>query len=321
MFVRIFALFALAFALSGTQCWAVSSPNCTPGDGFIACQFSPTVTSATFDFGTDGVLAFQFDTVLTSFEVDVAAVENAPFSFTGSDFPTGTECIPYTGPGGNGGSCVRYNVTGALGGPVPVKDVNFKGLITVTLNYNSEILVQIPAFGHAPGDSTTAPFSENILTLYVDPAAPPTVCPSCTEPAMGGKIPGMSSFEAFTIPFAPSIQPGDTVCSLTEVPQNSTSGNNPLIEVSFSLVAAGGDCTKGPFLRDKTATLSVGTLVKGNVAFTTLVNGGDSNKFHFDNTDGLNVQDINTNGLVPGTTYYVTVISEVFPPVTITFVK
>jgi hypothetical protein len=327
MLIRIFGLFALAFVLCGTQAWADSSAVCTPGDGFIACQFvqGTTNVTGTFDFGVDGVISFQFDTILASFELDVSAVEDAAFAFSGPDFPAGTVCIPYNGfTNGNGGHCVRYNVTGT---PFPVKGVNFSGLITVLLNYDSTpIFNGIPAFGHAPGDTTTAAFSEDILTFYVDPNAPN--CTNCDDPGMGGKIPGISSFEAFKKPFAsPVPSNGYTVCNvpgspgLTAVSQNSTSGNNPIVEVSFKLAADFAHCSTGPFLRDKTATLSVGVenLVTGNVTPQPLINGGDSNKFHFNNQNGVNVQDINTNGL-PSGTYQVTVISTVFAPVNTTFI-
>ena len=318
MLIRIFGLFALAFVLCGTQAWADSSAVCTPGDGFIACQFvqGTTNVTGTFDFGVDGVISFQFDTILASFELDVSAVEDAAFAFSGPDFPAGTVCIPYNGfTNGNGGHCVRYNVTGT---PFPVKGVNFSGLITVLLNYDSTpIFNGIPAFGHAPGDTTTAAFSEDILTFYVDPNAAP--CTNCEDPGMGGKTPGISPFAALDKPFANSAQ-GDVVCSpgVTAVPQNSTSGHNPIVEVSFKLVAS--NCNTDPPLRDKTATLSVGTKdLNNNVVPTTLVNGGAANKFHFDNKNGVNVQDINTNGL-PSGTYYVTVISSLFSPVTTTFI-
>jgi len=328
MHIRIPALFVLAFLLLVTPSWAVSSANCASFSDdvtTIKCQFSSTVTAATFDFETDGVITFQFDTVLTSFELDVQAVENAAFTFSGPDFPDGTACIPYDGAGGNGGFCVRYNVTGANGGPVPVKGVNFTGLITVLLNYNSFPIVGIPAFGHAPGDTTTAAFSEDILTFYVDPNAP-ACTNSCFEedPVMGGKIPGISSFEAFKKPFANGGS-GDVVCGppgLTAVPQNSTSGNNPIVEVSFKLAATLANCASGPFLRDKTATLSVGITDPNNpnnVVPQPLVNGGDSNKFHFNNQNGANVQDINTNGLPSGTQLFITVMSDVFSPVNTQF--
>lgn len=324
MHLRILAFLALAFVLFVTPSWATDAV-CTPGDGFIGCKFvqGTTNVTGTFDFGMDGVISFQFDTILASFELDVSAVEDTALnyttpSFTGPDFPTGTVCIPYNGfTNGNGGHCVRYNVTGT---PFPVKGVNFSGLITVLLNYDSTpIFNGIPAFGHAPGDTTNSPFSEDILTFYVDPNAPN--CTNCEDPGMGGKIPGISSFQAFKKPFAGGQ--GDTVCSspgLTAVSQNSSNGNNPIVEVSFKLVAPGGDCTHGPFLRDKTATLSVGLVDGfGNVTPQPLVNGGDSNKFHFNNQNGVNVQDINTNGIASGTQLNITVMSTVFAPVNIQF--
>lgn len=315
MFIRIFGLFALAFALSSTQSWA-----CTPEEETNSCtdSFSPTMTSGTFDFsGTgDGVITFQFDTVLTPFDLTVTANEVATISnLDPTEFPLGTVCIPYTA---GSGSCVRYDVKGNVGGPngVPVRGVNYRGLVTVTLNYDSFYTPRIPAFGHAPGDNATDIFSEDILTIYVDQNAP-SCTNECEEPGMGGKTPGISSFAALDKPF-PSGQ-GDIVCpSLTAVPQTSSSGQNPIVEVSFKLVAS--NCTTDPPLRDKTATLSVASLdTNGNLVFASLVNGGDSNKFHFDNKNGVNVQDINTNKL-PSGLYYVTVISTLFSPVTTTFI-
>jgi len=319
MYIRVLALLAFAFLVLVTPSWAQQS--CIgSGDGSPqTCNitFSPGNTTGTFDFSAtgDGVITFQFDTVLTTFELIVSANEVASITnLDPTEFPTGTVCITYTK-----GVCVRYDVSGNAGGPngVPVKDVDYKGLISLTLNYNSFQTVHIPAFGHAPGDNATDVFSEDILTFYVDPFACPSTTESC-DPGMGGKTPGISSLAALDKPFANGGQ-GDTVCSnpgLTAVPQASASGQNPIVEVSFKLVAS--NCSSDPPLRDKTATLSVGTLVNGNVVPTTLVNGGAANKFHFDNKTGLNIQDINTNGL-PSGTYYVTVISTLFSPVTTTF--
>jgi hypothetical protein len=313
---RSLTLLVLSLALFSTPSWALSSSNCTPSEGFIACQFSPGATgfsSATFDFGADGVIAFQFETVLTSFELDVTASDVAAITnLDPTEFPAGTVCITYSI-----GHCVRYDVSGHSGGPngVPVRGVDYRGVVSLTLNYTSFQTVHIPAFGHAPGDFSGAIFSEDILTFYVDPNA--SACTNC-DPAMGGKTPGISSFAALDKPFANGAQ-GDTICfpGVTAVPQNSTSGQNPIVEVSFKLVAS--NCSTDPPLRDKSATLSVGTKdSNNNVVPTTLVNGGAANKFHFDNKNGVNVQDINTNGL-PSGTYYVTVISTLFSPVTTTF--
>jgi hypothetical protein len=309
----VFALLALAFSLFGTQCWALSSDNCSPGEGFIACQFTPGATgfsSATFDFGADGVISFQFETVLRPFELDVTANEvESITNLDPAEFPTGTVCIKYAT-----GFCVRYDVSGNAGGTngVPIRGVDYRGLVSLYLNYDSSQPIHIPAFGHAPGDNATAIFSQNILTSYVDPNAPP--CTRCEDPGMGGTTPDISPFAALDIPFN---QTAANVCSLTAVPENSTSGQNPLIEVSFKLVAS--NCNTDPPLRDKTATLSVGSFdLNGRLVPASLVNGGAANKFHFDNKNGLNVQDINTNKL-PSGTYFVTVISTKFSPVNTSF--
>ncbi len=319
MFTRIFAFFGLAFALSGTQCWAQCGGE-SPCPS-ITDSFSRTMTSGTFDFSAtgDGVITFQFESVLTPFTLTVTANEVSSITnLDETEFPSGTVCIPYTA---GSGFCVRYDVTGnVVANPphdVPIRGVNYRGLITVTLNYDSFYQVHIPAFGHDP--ESNPQFSEDILTTYVDQYAPS--CTNCEEPAMGGKTPGISSFAALDKPF-PSGQ-GDTVCFLTAVPQteqgNSLSDDerdNPIVEVSFKLVTS--NCTTDPPLRDKTATLSVASLdTNGNLVFASLVNG-DSNKFHFDKKNGVNVQDINTNKL-PSGLYYVTVISTLFSPVTTTF--
>ena len=319
MYVRIIAFLALGFVLFVTPSWAASSGNCgaTTGDGSpfsITCHFVPGPSgSATFDFGPqgDGTMTMQFETVLTTFDVTLTATEFdvIPNPLDPNEFPTGTVCIKYFNE-----HCVRYDfsgdaVPGGLDG-VPVKGVDYRGLITLTLNYNrsSTQVVQIPAFAHAPGlnsDSTT--FSEDILTSYVDTGSN---CPSCTDPAMGGKTPGISPFAALykPLPTAPSV-----VCSLTAAYQTSASDQNPIVEVAFKLVANGGNCNTGPFLRDKTASLSV-ALNSDPISFADLINGGDSNKFHFDNKNSTNVQDINTNKL-PSGYYIVTVRSSLFAPV------
>jgi hypothetical protein len=315
---RILTLLVLSLVLFINPSWAQSSCLGT-GDGSpqsCSITFNPGNTTGTFDFsGTgDGVLVFQFETILTTFQLTVSA--NDVTALTGitnldpTEFPTGTFCITYTK-----GSCVRYDVSGDVGGPngVPVKGVDYKGIISLTLNYNSFQTPRIPAFGHAPGDFSGAIFSEDILTSYVDENAPS--CTTCEGPAMGGKTPGISSFAALDKPFN---QTANTVCPfLTAVPQNTTSGHNPIIEVSFKLVAS--NCNTAPPLRDKTATLSVASHdTPTTLVFASLVNGGAANKFHFDNKNGVNVQDINTNGL-PSGLYFVTVTSTVFSPVTTTF--
>jgi hypothetical protein len=256
----------------------------------------------------DGVIKFQFDTILTTFTLTVSANETGSGGITNIDpneLPN-TSCITYSK-----GACVRYDVSGNVGGPngTPVRGTDYKGLISVTLNYNSSEGIDIPIFGHDP--ELSPDFTENILTSYVDENALPF---TGSDPAMGGKTPGISSFAALTEQFSGNAL---FVCpQLTAAAQKSTSGNNPIVEVTFKLAATQANCNSGPFLRDKTATLTVAT--DPGLVFVNLVNNGDSNKFHFDSKNGTNVQDINTNGLLSGT-YYVTVISEQFSPVTTTF--
>jgi hypothetical protein len=324
MYIRVLALAVLAFLLLVTPSWAASSANCDPtagnGDNIpfsITCHFVPGPSgTATFDFGPqgDGTMTMQFEAVLTTFDVTLTANEFSPTPgipnpLDPNEFPSGTVCIAYFN-----GKCVRYDFSGTAmpGGldNVPVKGVDFRGLVTLTLSYNSSQSVHIPAFAHAPGvnsDSTT--FSEDILTSYVDTGAN---CPNCDDPAMGGKTPGLSPFAPLDKPFATTPGVPGIVCSLSAAYQTSTSDKNPIVEVSFKLVASDGNCSTGPFLRDKTASLSVA--LNGNpITFADLINGGDSNKFHFDNKNNTNVQDINTTKLPPGS-YLVTVRSNLFAP-------
>src|SRR5258708_5018628 len=136
---RTLMLFVLSSVLFVAPSWAQLS--CIgSGDGSpqsCTITFSPGNTTGTFDFsGTgDGILTFQFDKVLTTFELTVTATEVTSITnLDPTEFPTGTVCIKYTN-----GSCVRYDVSGNAGGPngVPVKDVDYKGIISLTLNYNS----------------------------------------------------------------------------------------------------------------------------------------------------------------------------------------
>lgn len=325
MYIRVLALSVLAFlSLLVTPSWAASSANCEPtagnGDNIpfsITCHFAPGPSgTATFDFGPqgDGTMTMQFEAVLTTFDVKLTANEFSPTPgipnpLDPNEFPSGTACITYSI-----GHCVRYDFSGNLinNAPdnVPVKGVDYRGLITLTLNYNSFQDVRIPAFAHAPGvNSDTTVFSEDILTSYVDTGSN---CPSCDDPAMGGKTPGISPFAALDKPFATATAPA-YVCSLTAAYQTSASDQNPIVEVSFKLAADSGHCSTGPFLRDKTASLSVALNINP-ISFADLINGGDSNKFHFDNKNNTNVQDINTNKLPQGF-YIVTVRSTLFAPV------
>jgi hypothetical protein len=205
----------------------------------------------------------------------------------------------------------QYDFTGNAGGPnnVPVKNTDYKGLIELTLSYDTFQTVHQPAFAHAPGDTTT--FTEDILTSYS------TQCGNaCFEdPTMDGSTPGLSSVVAADEPFT---ETGDTFCSLTVTSTNNASGQKPEEEVTLN-IASGACGATG--IRDKTARLSVSTTdpTTGNVTFPALKNV-EANKFHWDNKNGLNEFDISTDGLVSGQTYTITVFSSKISPHSTTFV-
>src|SRR4029077_4405039 len=279
----MFALLALAISLFGTQCWA-QSVTCLPSpetEGPITCSntFSPGTTTATYDFSRtgDGVLTVQFNTVLTTFTL-TATVNHTIDPIDPTEFPAGTICVPYSS---NGNLCDEYDFTGSSGGPngVPVKNTDYKGLITLTLSYFYTGPVHNPAFGHAPGDNATAVYTEDILTSYSNA----TSCGAFgCDPTMGGTTPDLSSVAAFDEPFTES---GDTFCSLTAAPTNNASEQKPEEEVT--LIIASGTCGSGPGIRDKTARLSVSTTDSNrNVSFPALKNV-EGNKFHWDNKNKL----------------------------------
>jgi hypothetical protein len=317
----MFALLALAISLFGTQCWAqspcgVEEANCH--------TFSANSTTFTYNFSDGSHLTVSFVTVLTMFDLRVGESHPTdstaicqgpcpnPIMLDPTEFPPGTVCVGY--PGNFQGECDQYDFTGNAGGPngVPVKNIDYKGLITLTLSYFTLQTVRDPAFGHAPGDITT--FTEDILTGY---SIFPTGCgPSCaptgataSDPTMDGTLPGLSSAVPLDKPF---VEIGDTFCSLTVAPTNNASGQKSEEEVT--LVIASGACS-GPGIRDKTARLSVSDS-NGNVVLKNV----EGNKFHWDNKNGLNEYDISTDGLVSGQTYTVTVFSGKVSPHITTFV-
>src|SRR5216683_6463613 len=178
---RIFELLALAISFFGTQCWAstcsptlvITSPSLTSPSASVAgpsCTntFSPTDTTGTYDFsGTaDGIITVKFVTVLTTFTL-TATVNHTIDPLDPNEFPAGTVCVAYTT-----NQCDQYDFTGNAGVPngVPVKGTDYKGLINLTLSYLTFQDILDPAFGHAPGDSTT--ITEDILTGY---SSSPTV--------------------------------------------------------------------------------------------------------------------------------------------------
>ena len=302
----IFALIALAFSLFGTQCWAQSlcggeeQPPCS-----ITRSFDQATTEGVYDFGVDGRLVVDFKTVLRPFTLIVTPnhlIDQIDFSV----FPTGTVCVPYAF---NGNQCTEYDFTGNAGGPngVPVKNQDYKGMITLTLTYDFFGTVLSPAFGHAPETNDTTMYSEDILTSYSEPII--------DDPTMGGTLPGLSSVVALNKPLTST----DTACPLTLTPTNNPSGQKAEIEVTFKIVSNGSSCASGTGLRDKTASLSVSTGSGSNFSFQALKNV-EANKFHWDSKNGLNEYDFSTDGLVSGQTYTVTVISSMVSPKRASFV-
>jgi hypothetical protein len=276
-------------------------------------SFSPEATTGVYDFtgGFNGRLVVQFDTVLTNFDLTVTLSHPTSPPLDPREFPAGTVCVKYS----VSSQCVQYDFTGTAGGPngVPVKNKDYKGLITLTLSYDSTQPINRPAFGHAPGDITT--FTEDILTSYSADPVPEIIIllkaaklPLDGDPTMGGRTPGLSSVIALDEPPTES----DSFCNLTLTPTNVSSDQKPQVEVTFRLFASG--CTGTP-LRDKTATLSLSTTDSGgNIIFPPLRNV-EGNKFHWANKTGQNEYDISLDGLAPTSgfqPYAITIISSKF---------
>jgi hypothetical protein len=297
----ILALIALGISLFGTQCWAQTNcgeeQTCPPS---ITNTFSPGITTNTYEFGNDGRLVVKFDTVLTTFTLTVTVNHNIDPIDT-SEFPEGTACVPYAF---NGSKCDQYDFTGSAGPHgVPVKNTDYKGLISLTLSYLTGQTAHDPAFGHAPGDTTT--FTEDILTSY---SAFP-LCPQC-DPTMGGTTPGLSSVVALDQP----LTENDMFC-LVSPQENQTFSVGQEIELNFKLFAS-GPClnNSGTPIRDKTARFSLSaTDTGGNAFFPRLRNKEKENKFHFDRKDGENEFDVSTHRLLPGQ-YTITIFGSKFSP-------
>jgi hypothetical protein len=305
MYKRIFVFLALALALFVTPSWACFGTITTEG-GTPSCTntFSPGTTTGTYDFnGTgDGVLTVKFVTVLTTFTLTVT-VNHTLDPFDPNEFPAGTVVVTYSN-----GHQDQYDFTGNAGGPngVPVKGTDYKGLITLTLTYNTSLPTTYePAFAHAPGDTTT--FTEDILTGYSEPVSDPT---------MDGSTPGLSSVAAAAEP----LTENDTFCFVSPTPFSTFSASQvKVIEVSFQLFSSGFCPGTGTPIRDKTARLSLSMRdTSGNVVFPPIVDKEEGNKFHWDNKAGLNEFDLSTEGLAPGN-YTITVRSSKASPHSISF--
>jgi hypothetical protein len=302
----ILALIALGISLFGTQCWAQETGCFGNEGGGVSCPFSPTNTTNTYNFGNDGHLIVKFDTVLTSFTLTVTVSHPTnPLPLDPEVFPPGTVCVQY--PTNSFNSCDQYDFTGNAGGPhgVPVKNIDYKRLITLTLSYFTSQTVHDPAFGHAPGDVTT--FTEDILTGYSSfPPCPPSLC---EDPTMDGSTPGLSSVIALDKP----LEENDTFCLVS--PQGTpTFSVGQEIEVEFRLVALGASCDTGTPIRDKRARFSLSTLDgSGNAVFPRLRNKEKGNKFHFDHEDGVHEVDLSTHRLLPGR-YTINIFGSKFSP-------
>jgi hypothetical protein len=304
---RLLGLLAVAFSLFGTQCWAGTCvgagvpPSCTN-------TFSPGTTSGTYDFSVtgDGKLIVTFNTVLTPFDLTVT-VNHTIDAFDPNEFPAGTVAVTYCN-----GNQDQYDFTGNSGGPngVPVRNINYKGLITLELIYCVGQTVHTPAFAHAPGPNVpTAMFKTNFLRAY--DSFPQEEFPR-GDPTMCGTLPDLSSIVAAD----ELLTESDTYCWVSP-PNFQTFPVGQDIEVSFQLFPS-GFCPNnpGPPIRDKTASLSLSTTdpTTGNTVFPPRLTKEEGNKFHFDNT-GLNEFDLSTEGLPPGA-YRITVISSKFSPQT-----
>jgi len=299
MFKRIFGFLALAFALFGTESWACDGPCPTPLP--ITNTFFPGHTTGTYDFSAtgDGKLTVEFDTVLTNFTLTVTVNHNID-SFDSSEFPAGTSAVTYAN-----GFQDQYDFTGNKNGPnhVPQRNIDYKRLITLTLEYLTFQTANTPAFGHAPGDNATAVYSEDILTGY-------STFPVSGDPTMSGGLPGLSSVAALREP----LTENDTYCWVSPPMDGQTYTVGQEIEVSFRLFPS-GPCTgnSGAPIRDKTARLSLSRFdaTTGNTVFPPLRDKQEGNEFHYDKESGENEFDLSTEGLQPGT-YTITVFSSKF---------
>ena len=304
MYIRVLAFAALSLVLFVAPNWAGSCSNDSSPPVSCDILFTSTDTTGTYEFFGAGRLVVQFETVLNPFTLTVTVnTATNPLPLDPKEFPPNTVCVQY--PSAATGACDRYDFSGSATGPngVPIKNKDYRGLITLTLSYDTSQTVHRPAFGHAPGEITT--FTEDILTAYSEQAV--------SDPTMGGKTPGLSS----VIALDEQLTETDAVCNLTVAPTNvgPDPDQKPQAEVTFKLVS-GSDCGAAA-LRDKTASLSVSTFdSSGNITFPPLKNV-EGNKFHWDNKAGLNEYDISLQGLAPATglqQYAVTIFSSKFSP-------
>jgi hypothetical protein len=302
----VLGLLTLMISLFGTECWAQSCA----GEEANCHTFTPASTTFTYNFGGNGSLRVAFvGGVLRNFDLRVTVVTLTDAQLAArldpNVFPAGTSCFHY---GSNPLSqatpgCQEYAFTGNAGGPngVPVKNVDYKPPIKLELTYFSSDSPNDPAFGHAPGESTT--FSEDILEDYIKPLL--------VDDTMDGSTPSLSSVIALNKP----LEQKDTFCWIS--PNDSQVFKvGAEVEVTFKLFPS-GLCVNnsGESIRDHFARLSLARVdVQGQVLAVVTVRSDDGGKhFQFDNADKVNEREIDTEGLTPGF-YVITVRSTKFPP-------
>jgi hypothetical protein len=305
--ILVLGLLALAISLLGTQCRAQEESGCSSNEGGgVTCPFSPGNTTHTYSFGGNGSLRVTFaGGVLKAFNLTVTVVTLTDAQLAArldpDAFPEGTTCFHYgsvPSPQTTSG-CQEYAFTGDAGGPngVPVKNVNYKAPIKLELTYFSSDSPNDPAFGHAPGESTT--FSEDILVDYFKPI---------DDDTMDGSTPSLSSVIALNKPLVET----DAFCWIS--PNDSQQFEvGAEVEVAFKLFQ-GGSCT-GKSVRDNFARLSLAHFVNGQIVFDKVRSDEGGKHFEFDNEEKVNEREIDTEGLTPGT-YFITVRSNKFPPQT-----
>jgi hypothetical protein len=268
----------------------------------ITHTFSPGNNSFEYFFPGNGSLRVEFvGGVLRNFDLTVTVVTLTDAQLGArldpKVFPAGTTCFHYGSPTG----CKEYAFTGTAGGPngVPVKNVDYKPPIRLTLTYTpvSTDTVKDPAFGHAPGESTT--FSEDILIDYTN------VSPDDT---MDGSTPSLSSVIALNKP----LEETDSFCWVSPPTDGQTYTVGTEVAVEFQLFASGGCPNTGTSIRDHFARLS---LVDANAQFQPVRSDEGGKNFQFDNNEKVNEREFSTAGLAPGF-YSITVRSTKFSPQT-----
>jgi hypothetical protein len=300
--ILVLGLLALAISLLGSQCRAqAQETGCFPNEegGGVTCMFSPGTPTHTYHFGDNSSLRVTFaGGVLKTFNLTVTEVTLTDTQLAGRldphVFPEGTTCFHY----GQSTGCQEYAFTGNAGGPnhVPVKNVDYKAPINLELTYFSSDSPNDPAFGHAPGESTT--FSEDILVDYIKPI---------DDDTMDGSTPSLSSVIALNKPLVET----DTFCWISpNESQKFEVGTE--VEVTFKLFR-GGSCV-GKSIRDPFARLSFAH-TNGQIVIVNVRSDEGGKHFQFDNEDKVNEREIDTEGLTPGF-YFITVRSNKFPPQT-----